>query len=128
MSDDPILSLIRSLGDTLDGLDVALCAFDEGDHALAWNRTFFKFFPEHEGHVYAGEPYHANLRRFYTERLDAQELPNIDRYIAAGVERHRAQTRCHSRKSPATPTSMNLATCAAPLSKVPSFLTASPTV
>jgi len=93
MSDDPILSLIRALGDTLDGLDVALCAFDEGDHALAWNRTFFKFFPEHEGHVYAGEPYHANLRRFYTERLDAQELPNIDRYIAAGVERHRAQTR-----------------------------------
>ncbi|OGA60140.1 MAG: diguanylate cyclase [Burkholderiales bacterium RIFCSPHIGHO2_01_FULL_64_960] len=96
MSDDPTFNLIHSLGDTLDGLDVALCAFDENDCTLAWNRTFFKFFPEHEGHVYVGEPYHANLRRFYTERLDAQELPNIDRYIAAGVERHRAQTRPYS--------------------------------
>ncbi|MBT9512019.1 MAG: diguanylate cyclase [Acidovorax sp.] len=96
MSDDPILRLIHSLGDTLDGLDVALCAFDDDDCTIAWNRTFFKFFPEHEGHVYAGEPYHANLRRFYAGRLDAQELPNIDRYIAAGVDRHRAQTRPYS--------------------------------
>ena len=96
MSDDPVLRLLHTLGDTLDGLDVALCAFDVDDCTIAWNRTFFKFFPEHEGHVYAGEPYHANLRRFYTGRLDAQELPNIDRYIAAGVDRHRAQTRPYS--------------------------------
>lgn len=96
MSDDPALRLIHALGDTLDGLDVALCAFDEGDCTIAWNRTFFKFFPEHEDHVYAGEPYHANLRRFYAGRLDAQELPNIERYIAAGVDRHRAQTRPYS--------------------------------
>lgn len=96
MSDDLVLRLIHTLGDTLDGLDVALCAFDEGDRTIAWNQTFFKFFPEHEGHVYAGEPYHANLRRFYTGRLDAQELPNIERYIAAGVDRHRAQTRPYS--------------------------------
>lgn len=96
MSDDPVLSLLHSLGDTLDGLDVALCAFDENDCTVAWNRTFFKFFPEHEGHVFAGEPYHDNLRRFYSERLDVHELPNIDRYIAAGVERHRTQTRPYS--------------------------------
>ena len=86
------LRLLHAIGDTLDGLDVALCAFDDDDRTIAWNRTFFKFFPEHEGQVYAGEPYQANLRRFYTVRLDPAELPHIDRYIAAGVERHRAQT------------------------------------
>ena len=96
MPDDSRLRLIRALGDTLDGLDVALCAFDDSDRTLAWNSTFFKFFPEHAGHVYVGEPYEANLRRFYTHRLDAQELPNIERYITAGVERHRAQTRPYS--------------------------------
>ena len=96
MPDDSRLRLIRALGDTLDGLDVALCAFDDSDRTLAWNSTFFKFFPEHAGHVYVGEPYEANLRRFYTQRLDAQELPNIERYITVGVERHRAQTRPYS--------------------------------
>ena len=96
MPDDSRLRRIRALGDTLDGLDVALCAFDDSDRTLAWNSTFFKFFPEHAGHVYVGEPYEANLRRFYTQRLDAQELPNIERYITAGVERHRAQTRPYS--------------------------------
>ena len=98
MPDDSRLRLIRALGDTLDGLDVALCAFDDSDRTLAWNSTFFKFFPEHAGHVYVGEPYEANLRRFYTQRLDAQELPNIERYITAGVERNRAQTRPYSFK------------------------------
>lgn len=96
MPEDSALSLVQSLADTLDGLNVALCAFDENDCAIAWNRTFFDFFPEHQGHVYAGEPYHANLRRFYACRLDPQELPNIEQYIAAGVERHRAQVRPYS--------------------------------
>lgn len=64
---------LQSLGDALDGLDVALCAFDAQDRALAWNGTFLRFFPEHEGLVHVGEPYAANLRRFYTHRLDAQE-------------------------------------------------------
>lgn len=96
MPSEPLLTLVHSIGETLDGLDVALCAFDDDDCCIAWNRTFFKFFPEHEGQVYAGEPYRANLRRFYSKRLDAQELPNIERYIAAGLERHRAQTRPYS--------------------------------
>ncbi len=56
MPDDSRLRLIRALGDTLDGLDVALCAFDDSDRTLAWNSAFFKFFPEHAGHVYVGEP------------------------------------------------------------------------
>ncbi|WP_440107663.1 diguanylate cyclase domain-containing protein [Acidovorax sp. BL-A-41-H1] len=87
------ISPLQSLGDALDGLDVALCAFDADDRALAWNNTFLRFFPEHEGHVHVGEPYAANLRRFYTHRLDAQEIRHIDRYIAAGIERHRQQFR-----------------------------------
>ncbi len=39
MPDDSRLRLIRALGDTLDGLDVALCAFDDSDRTLAWNST-----------------------------------------------------------------------------------------
>jgi len=67
-----------------------------GSPAVAWNGPFFRCSPEPEGHLYEGEPYEANLRRFYNQRLDAQELPNIERYIPAGVERHRAQTRPYS--------------------------------
>ncbi|HEX2546604.1 MAG TPA: PAS-domain containing protein [Ramlibacter sp.] len=77
----------------LDGVDVGLCAFDLQDCALVWNRSFLRLFPEHEGHIHEGEHYGANLRRFYQGRLDASELPNIDRYIAAGIARHQAQTQ-----------------------------------
>ena len=51
MPDDPRLRLIRAPGDPLDGLHVALCAFDDGERTLAWNSAFFKFFPEHAGHL-----------------------------------------------------------------------------
>ncbi|WP_345060679.1 PAS-domain containing protein [Acidovorax lacteus] len=89
--DDPELELLRSMAAMLDGLDVALCVFDTEDRTLAWNRTFLRLFPEHEGHVHVGEPYADNLRRFYAGRLTAQERPQMDRYIAAGLERHRSQ-------------------------------------
>lgn len=89
-------SPLHHLGEALDGLDVALCAFDADDRALVWNGTFLRFFPEHNGHVHVGEPYADNLRRFYSVRLDAQEICHIDRYIAAGIERHRQQLRPYS--------------------------------
>ena len=54
--DDPELELLRSMAAMLDGLDVALCVFDTEDRTLAWNRTFLRLFPEHEGHVHVGEP------------------------------------------------------------------------
>jgi PAS domain S-box-containing protein len=76
----------------LDGADVAMCAFDLDDRALVWNRTFLRLFPEHDGHIRVGEPYAGNLRRFYEARLDASESQQIDKYIAAGVARHQAQT------------------------------------
>lgn len=52
------------MGAALDGLDTALCAFDDDDRTVCWNRSFLRFFPEHAGHVHAGEPYAENLRRF----------------------------------------------------------------
>jgi diguanylate cyclase (GGDEF)-like protein len=85
--------LLQSLGDALDGVDVALCAFDDSDLALAWNQSFLAFFPEHRGHVHAGEPYAENLRRFYRQRLPAYEQHLVERHVAEGLERHRAQRR-----------------------------------
>lgn len=77
----------------LDGLGLALCLFDEDDRTLLWNAAFVHFFPEHAGHVQVGEPYAANLRRFYQARLGADEQAHIERYIAAGLERHRDQSQ-----------------------------------
>ena len=81
--------LLRTLADALDGLDVALCVFDDEDRTQLWNRAFLRTFPEHAGHVHAGEPYRANLRRFYEARLSPAELGDIDRLIDEGVARHR---------------------------------------
>ncbi|NUZ07860.1 PAS-domain containing protein [Schlegelella sp. ID0723] len=77
----------------LDGLELALCVFDEADRALLWNRTFLRFFPEHEGHVHVGEPYADNLRRFYRARLRPEEMGALERFVAEGVLRHRGQQR-----------------------------------
>lgn len=90
------LALIRSFGEALDGLQQGLCFFDSEDKCLYWNRTFLVLFPEHVGHLYVGEPYRENLRRFYACRLSEAELPMIETYIEAGVARHRAQSRPYS--------------------------------
>ena len=85
--------LLATMGEVLDGIDVAMCIFDDKDRSMVWNRTFLKLFPEHEGQVHEGEPYRENLRRFYGTRLSADELPDIDRFIEAGIARHRTQSR-----------------------------------
>ncbi|MEK8029209.1 PAS-domain containing protein [Ideonella sp. DXS29W] len=85
--------LLDAVASALDGLEIAFCAFDGQDRALAWNTTFLEFFPEHRGQVHVGEPYADNLRRFYMQRLDAAELPMLQRYIDEGVARHRSQRR-----------------------------------
>jgi PAS domain-containing protein len=85
--------LLRSIGAALDGLDVGFCAFDSRDCALAWNDSFLALFPEHRGHVHKGEPYAENLRRFYAGRLQGDEATLIERYVAEGIGRHRAQRR-----------------------------------
>lgn len=77
----------------LDTLGIALCLFDSDNRTVLWNETFLRFFPEHAGHVYSGEPYADNLRRFYRNRLPESELPRIGKYIEEGVMRHSQQTR-----------------------------------
>lgn len=81
------------MGTLLDSLDMGLCLFDAEDRAILWNDTFLRFFPEHAGHVHAGEPYRENLRRFYESRLSGEERRHLDRYVEEGIARHRAQAR-----------------------------------
>ena len=91
-----VLPLLQTVADTLDGLGIATCVFDDADNTLLWNRSFLKFFPEHAAHIHAGEPYAANLRRFYQGRLPPEELPAINDYITRGIARHRVQQRAYS--------------------------------
>ena len=86
-------SLLRAITESLDSLGIATCTFDLEDRALLWNRSFLELFPEHAAEIHVGEPYRANLRRFYAGRLAEGELPALERYIDEGVERHRAQHR-----------------------------------
>ena len=85
----------RAIAAALDQLEVAMCAFDSQDRTLLWNQTFLEFFPEHAGHIFEGEDYRENLRRFYSGRLSAVELPSLERYVEDGVERHRTQRRAY---------------------------------
>jgi PAS domain-containing protein len=87
------LSVLRPVADTLDGLGLAACVFDENDATLMWNRTFLKFFPEHAADIHVGEHYRANLRRFYQCRLSPEEMPSMERRIEEGLVRHRTQQR-----------------------------------
>lgn len=89
----PSLHALRAAGLALDELEVAMCVFDSEHRTLLWNRQFLEFFPEHDGHVHEGEPYAANLRRFYHSRLQQEDLPSLERYVAEGIERHRVQLR-----------------------------------
>lgn len=86
-------ALLGALGLALDGVEIGFCAFDGEDRTLAWNATFLALFPEHKGFVQVGEPYADNLRRFYRDRLAADEMHLIERYIADGITRHRSQRR-----------------------------------
>jgi diguanylate cyclase (GGDEF)-like protein len=93
---DSVLPVLQTVADTLDSLGIASCVFDDADHTLLWNRSFLKFFPEHAGYVQIGEPYAANLRRFYQGRLPPEELTAIDDYVARGIARHHVQQRPYS--------------------------------
>ena len=86
-------SVLRIVALALDQLEVAVCIFDNRDRTVLWNETFLQFFPEHVGHVHAGEDYRENLRRFYLQRLPQDELPSMERYIEEGVQRHHSQQR-----------------------------------
>jgi diguanylate cyclase (GGDEF)-like protein len=87
------LTVHEAFAQALEALGVAMCMFDDHDRTVLWNSVFLEFFPEHIGHVYYGEPYRENLYRFYNSRLRDDERPNIERYVADGIARHRVQTR-----------------------------------
>ncbi len=89
----PVDGLLQVVVGTLDSLGIGCCLFDAEDRTLAWNSTMLALFPEHAGHLYQGEPYRANLQRFYEQRLSPEEMPNIAQYIEAGVVRHQTQQR-----------------------------------
>jgi diguanylate cyclase (GGDEF)-like protein len=91
MRDD--LRLLEPIAEALDSLGLAACVFDAEDRALLWNRSFLAFFPEHAQHIHVGEPYRANLRRFYAARIDPAELPMLESFVDQGVARHRSQQR-----------------------------------
>ena len=40
-----LLLLLGAISETLDGLDIAVCVFDEQDRTLLWNRAFLRLFP-----------------------------------------------------------------------------------
>jgi diguanylate cyclase (GGDEF)-like protein len=84
---------LATMAEVLESLGIAMCLFDEADRTVLWNKTFLDFFPEHAGHVYAGEPYRENLFRFYCHRLTDAERAHIELHIADGIARHQAQAR-----------------------------------
>ena len=84
-------AVMKVMAETLDGLDIAVCAFDADDHTVLWNRSFLVLFPEHADAIHVGEPYRDNLRRFYRQRLHADALASLDRLVDEGLARHRGQ-------------------------------------
>ena len=87
------IAVLETVATLLDSLNLGCCVFDEQDRTLLWNRTMLVLFPEHAGHLHVGEDYRANLQRFYEKRLNPQEMPRIQHYIEAGIERHHNQQR-----------------------------------
>ena len=87
------LSVFETIATVLDSLTIGCCVFDADDRTVLWNRSMLVFFPEHVGYLHAGEPYRANLQRFYEKRLNPQEMPRIQHYIEAGIARHQTQQR-----------------------------------
>lgn len=81
--------IVAPLEALLDSLGVASLLIDHDERALRWNRQFLDMFPEHAGFIQVGEPFADILRRFYRNRLDAAEMPNVEVYVADGVQRHR---------------------------------------
>ena len=88
-----LADFVPSIVEVLDTLGIAVCVLDDQDRAICWNSTFMMLFPEHAGHMYRGEQYAENLRRFYRSRLNDAEAQHIEQYIADGIARHRRQDR-----------------------------------
>ncbi|RZJ04171.1 MAG: PAS domain-containing protein, partial [Haliea sp.] len=87
------LATLETVVTMLDSLNIGCCIFDRNNRTVRWNQAMLTFFPEHAGHIHAGEHYRENLLRFYSHRLSEDEMPLLQQYIDAGVERHETQQR-----------------------------------
>lgn len=81
------------LGLALDLARTAACYIDAEERIQSWNRSYERFFPEHEGLLQPGWPYTENLRRYFEANSSATEPAHFEEILAAGIARHRAQTR-----------------------------------
>lgn len=82
---------LKLLVDALDRQHIGMCLFDQHDRVVCWNNTYLEIFPEEADILRSGLPYQETLRRFYEINLPAEELPFLDRHLAAGLKRHQQQ-------------------------------------
>ncbi|RYX92782.1 MAG: PAS domain-containing hybrid sensor histidine kinase/response regulator [Comamonadaceae bacterium] len=87
------LAALETVVNMLESLDIGCCIFDRNSRTVRWNSAMLALFPEHAGRIHVGEHYRENLLRFYAYRLSDAELPLIEEYVRAGVERHETQQR-----------------------------------
>lgn len=80
---------VSELTAVLHALPAAICIYDEHDNIVFWNEKYFEFFPWHRGEMFVGRPYEDALRVFFEKNLADDELPNLERHLAAGIKRHR---------------------------------------
>src|SRR4051812_18210263 len=92
MVDTPAPLLDAGLVTTLlTQLEIGICVYDRDDLVVLWNEAYLSFFPEQAGTIAAGVAYADTLRRFFASNLPEAELPQLERHVTAGVERHREQ-------------------------------------
>lgn len=80
------------IGLVLDGVKTAACYIDPEERIQAWNRSYERFFPEHQGLLRRGWPYIENLRRYFEVNSSAVDPAHFEEILAAGIARHRGMT------------------------------------
>lgn len=71
--------------------DIAVCLYDKDDVVIAWNDAYWHLWPNEREVIHVGFSYRDSLRMWMESELEPSELPNIERHIAAGLERHRGR-------------------------------------
>ena len=80
------------IGLVLDGVKTAACYIDPEERIQAWNQSYERFFPEHQGLLRPGWPYIENLRRYFEANSSATDPAHFQEILAAGIARHRGMT------------------------------------
>ena len=77
------------LAEILDSVPEAICIYDSDDRIVFWNANYVEMFPWHRDEMFVGRRYEEALRVFFERNLAPDELPNLERHLAAGLARHR---------------------------------------